>query len=45
MPSFGPISRRRLVTIPNPHTADIGVGLLAVILTQAGVARAERERV
>lgn len=72
MPSFGPISRRRLVaglrrlgftgpfsggrhefmvrgrsvlTIPNPHTGDIGVGLLAVILKQAGVSRAEWERV
>lgn len=66
MPSWGPISRRRLVkalrslgfdgpfsggrhqfivrgdlvlTVPNPHRGDIGVGLLARILAQTGVTR------
>jgi predicted RNA binding protein YcfA (HicA-like mRNA interferase family) len=34
-----------VVTIPNPHTGDIGIGLLAVILKQAGVSRSEWERV
>jgi predicted RNA binding protein YcfA (HicA-like mRNA interferase family) len=34
-----------VVTIPNPHRGDIGVGLLAVILKQAGVARADWEGV
>lgn len=29
------------VSIPNPHARDIGIGLLAVILHQAGVTRAE----
>ena len=33
-----------VVTIPNPHGGDIGVGLLAVVLKQAGVSRAEWER-
>jgi predicted RNA binding protein YcfA (HicA-like mRNA interferase family) len=28
-----------VVTIPNPHTCDIGVGLLAIILREAGVSR------
>ena len=32
-----------VVTIPNPHRGDIGVGLLAVILRQAGVTRPEWE--
>ena len=27
------------VSIPNPHRADIGIGLLASILRQAGIAR------
>jgi len=31
------------LTIPNPHRADIGVGLLATILRQAGVSRREWE--
>ena len=31
------------VTIPNPHTTDIGPNLLAKVLRQAGVARAEWE--
>ena len=33
-----------VVTIPNPHGGDIGVGLLAVILKQAGVTRTAWER-
>lgn len=33
------------VTIPNPHAGDIGVGLLARILRQAGVSRMEWEAV
>jgi len=32
-----------VVTIPNPHREDIGVGLLARILRQAGVGREEWE--
>ncbi len=32
-----------VVTIPNPHRGDIGVGLLAVILRQAVVTRPEWE--
>ena len=32
-----------VVTIPNPHRGDIGVGLLAVILKQAGVTKPEWE--
>jgi predicted RNA binding protein YcfA (HicA-like mRNA interferase family) len=31
------------VTLPNPHRGDIGVGLLATVLRQAGVSRAEWE--
>lgn len=27
----------RTVTIPNPHTGDIGIGLLRRILKQAGI--------
>jgi len=34
----------RVLTIPNPHRRDIGVGLLAVILRQAGISRTEWER-
>ena len=34
----------RVLTIPNPHRSDIGVGLLAIILRQAGVSRKEWER-
>jgi predicted RNA binding protein YcfA (HicA-like mRNA interferase family) len=30
-----------VVAIPNPHGKDIGIGLLARILRQAGVSRAE----
>lgn len=32
-----------VLTIPNPHTGDIGVGLLAVILRQAGITRSAWE--
>jgi predicted RNA binding protein YcfA (HicA-like mRNA interferase family) len=28
-----------VLTVPNPHRGDIGVGLLAAILRQAGVTR------
>jgi predicted RNA binding protein YcfA (HicA-like mRNA interferase family) len=34
-----------VVTIPNPHRGDIGVGLLGRVLRQAGVPREEWERV
>jgi HicA toxin of bacterial toxin-antitoxin, len=34
-----------VLTIPNPHGRDIGVGLLAVILRQAGVSRKQWESV
>ena len=34
-----------VVTIPNPHGQDIGVGLLARVLRQAGVPRAQWERI
>ena len=33
-----------VLTIPNPHKGDIGVGLLSIVLKQAGVSRAEWER-
>ena len=33
-----------VLTIPNPHRGDIGVGLLSVILRQAGIARKDWER-
>jgi predicted RNA binding protein YcfA (HicA-like mRNA interferase family) len=32
-----------VVTIPNPHRGDIGVGLLAVFLRQAGISRSDWE--
>ena len=32
-----------VLAIPNPHRRDIGLGLLAVILRQAGVSREEWE--
>ena len=32
-----------VLTIPNPHGGDIAVGLLSVILRQAGVSRKEWE--
>ena len=34
-----------IVTIPNPHRGDIGTGLLARVLKQAGVSKREWERV
>ncbi len=34
-----------VVTIPNPHRGDIGIGLLARVLRQAGVPRKEWESV
>ncbi len=34
-----------VVTIPNPHRGDIGVGLLKLVLEQAGVNRKEWETV
>ncbi len=33
-----------VLTIPNPHRGDIGVGLLAIILRQAGISRREWEK-
>lgn len=33
-----------VLTIPNPHRGDIGVGLLSVILRQAGILRKDWER-
>jgi predicted RNA binding protein YcfA (HicA-like mRNA interferase family) len=71
MPTWGPVSRRKLVstlnrlgfagpfsggrhefmvrggaviTIPNPHAGDIGVGLLSIVLKQAGVSRTEWQK-
>jgi len=32
------------ITIPNPHSGDIGVGLLSRILRRAGISREEWER-
>jgi len=32
------------LTIPNPHGADISIGLLRVILRQAGMSRRDWER-
>jgi predicted RNA binding protein YcfA (HicA-like mRNA interferase family) len=38
------MTRRDVVlTIPNPHRNDIGVGLLSVILRQGGISRKEWE--
>ena len=34
-----------VLAIPNPHRGDIGIGLLARILAQAGVTRKEWEAV
>ena len=34
-----------VLTIPNPHRGDIGVGLLALMLRQAGVTRKQWEAV
>jgi hypothetical protein len=33
----------RVLTIPNPHSGDSGIGLLAAILREAGVTRAAWE--
>ena len=33
-----------VMTIPNPHGKDIGIGLLSRVLRQAGVTRSEWER-
>ena len=35
---------QRVLAIPNPHRGAIGLGLLAVILRQAGLSRKEWER-
>jgi hypothetical protein len=32
------------VTIPNPHTNDIGKNVLSIILREAGISRREWER-
>jgi predicted RNA binding protein YcfA (HicA-like mRNA interferase family) len=34
----------RTLHIPNPHTSDIGIQLLTRILKQAGISRAEWEK-
>ena len=34
----------RRLTLPNPHRSDIGVALLARLLTEAGVTRREWEQ-
>ena len=34
-----------VLTVPNPHHGDIGVGLLKTVLKQAGIGRAEWETV
>ena len=34
-----------VVSIPNPHRSDIGLGLLKLVLDQAGVTRREWEAV
>lgn len=33
-----------VLTIPNPHRGDISIGLLKIILRQAGISRQEWER-
>jgi len=33
-----------VLTIPNPHRGDIGLGLLAIILRQAGISRREWDK-
>lgn len=33
-----------VLTIPNPHRGDISIGLLIVLLRQAGISRREWER-
>jgi predicted RNA binding protein YcfA (HicA-like mRNA interferase family) len=39
------VRKGKRLTIPNPHRGDIGVGLLAAVLRQAGVSREEWEAV
>ena len=39
------LGRGRRVTLPNPHSTDVSVSLLARILRQAGVTREEWESV
>jgi predicted RNA binding protein YcfA (HicA-like mRNA interferase family) len=34
-----------VLTIPNPHRGEIGVGLLKTILRQAGIGRSEWESI
>ena len=36
--------RDLVLTIPNPHRGDISIGLLVVILRQAGIPRKDWER-
>jgi len=38
------LGRGRRLILPNPHSGDIGVSLLARILQQAGVSRSEWEQ-
>jgi predicted RNA binding protein YcfA (HicA-like mRNA interferase family) len=33
-----------VLTVPNPHRGDIGIGLLTMVLRQAGISRREWER-
>jgi predicted RNA binding protein YcfA (HicA-like mRNA interferase family) len=33
-----------VITVPNPHGSDISIGLLTLILRQAGISRREWER-
>lgn len=32
-----------MLTVPNPHRGDLGIGLLTMILRQAGISRREWE--
>jgi hypothetical protein len=34
-----------VVSVPNPHRGDIGVGLLKLVLEQAGISRKEWEAI
>ncbi len=34
-----------VLAVPNPHRGDVSIGLLSVILRQAGISRKEWERV
>jgi predicted RNA binding protein YcfA (HicA-like mRNA interferase family) len=33
-----------VLTVPNPHRGDIAIGLLAIVLRQAGISRGEWEK-